>query len=214
MYKVIKILGILSVLIICPAQSNIIVEIINNSAAGVKATYQDTNLRFVEKFIESKQTTPLQNLKWDIRKNVYNPTIKVAINTYKGPINLLITTQQQPTHVPGDIRTRAQPGPFAPLHNIQEVPNLNIKAELSGGSPIANASFNFGRPWDEYKIQVIIDEKQIENSKVSISHKPLEKPEEVRVVPLARPRYEGAFDEQGGALTSDMYDIPGFVPRQ
>ena len=197
MFKVIKILGILSVLFVCSAKSNIIVEIVNNSAGGVKATYQDTNLRIVEKFIESKQTSTLQNLKWDIRANVYSPTIKVAINTYKGPLNLLITTQQHPAHVLGHIRGRAPFDPFAPLHNIQEVPNLNINAELSAEYPLANASFNFGRPWDEYKIQVTIDEKQIENSKVSISHKPLEKPEEVRVVPLARPRYEGAFDEQG-----------------
>lgn len=224
MFKVIKILGILSVLFVCPAKSNIIVQIINNSAAGVKATYNDMRARKIEKYIESKQSLTLEDLAW----RSGNQTIRnVAINTYKGPLNLSIHSQLDDVYVTGRVRTRAQ-NQFDPLNPTQEVPNINIKAELSGEYPIANAVFNSGRPWDEYKIQVIIDEKQIENSKVSISYKPLEKPRTATLVPLTRPaparryrpgefrqvvrteyepsegtqapagpRYEGAFDEQG-----------------
>lgn len=185
MYKAIKVLSYILVLSILSAQSNILVEIVNNSGVGVKATYQSSDLRKIEQFIESKHSYTIQNP--NPERFPHDLTTQVLINTYKGPLNLFITAHKQSMQVPGHIRRRARFNPFAMPATTEEVPNLDIRAELSAEYPIANARFSSGRPWDEYKIKVIIDEKQIEKSTVSIAYKRLEKPETLIVHPVTRP---------------------------
>lgn len=189
--KILVFILIFSVSSIKPAQ--VIVEVINNSSAGIKITYESENSflghsRPIEEFVSSKQTLTipiLPELHMVVRGG--HATAKVLINTYKGPLNLLITTINDIIPVPGHIKQRSRFNPFGRHNAATEVPNFEIKAELSAQYPIGNASFQMGRPWDQYTIRVIIDEKQLENSKVSISYKPLEKLEIITPIPVTRP---------------------------
>lgn len=166
----------------------VLVEIINNTLSGIKATYQPALPQAkVEKFIESKKSNTTSNLHLDIDRSGLE-TAQVLINTYKGPLILNITANSNPSVVQLSLRSRrSRFNPFAQQAAREEIPNFDIDAKLSGEYPIAQARFTSGRPWDEYKIQVIIDEKQLENSKVSIAYKQLEKPETLIVHPVSRP---------------------------
>lgn len=179
--QMIKKLMIISCITFCCAiKPVVLVEIVNNSVAGIKATYQlhPTNIK-KETFIESKQsfTTPELSL----------ASPNVLINTYKGPLTLTLTINNESIEIPGNLQVSRRFNPFERNLGRERIPNSDIKAELSAEYPVAQAHFTSGRPWDEYTIRVTVDEKQLENSKVSIFYKPLERPKGVLPAPLTRP---------------------------
>lgn len=165
----------------CITSSAIIrVEVINNSLAGIKVTYSPQSSPRAEKFIESGKSFTTPEL---------SPWItQLLINTYKGPLTLDVFTSNKRVEVPGRLKRRGRLS-----HDLPPTPELvtttYIKAELSAEYPISQAQFTSGRPWDEYKIQVIIEEKT-DTSKVSIGYKQLEKPEPVRVPTFIPPQDE------------------------
>lgn len=178
----------------CITSSAIIrVEVINNSLAGIKATYiPSTQTTKTEQFIESKHSFTTPKLYENPNYAAYD-LARLVINTYKGPFQLVINKQTSSAKAPEKFTRRGRLNP----HNIQRSRQLVESTEISAALlsdkyPIAKARFTSGRPWDEYKIQVIIEE-QTGTSKVSIGYKQLEKPE---------------------VQVSDEELHPGFLPRQ
>lgn len=157
-------------------------DIINNSYAGVKVKYlSEDSLLAQEKFIQSKQSFITPALQSKYTSNGPNKkSSEVLINTFKGPLSLNITVVRNDRAVPSHLSRRGRLNPYAPQPRTEIVENIEVIAELIAEYPIAHARFISGRPWDEYKIQVILDEKQLEKSTLSIAYKQLEKPELIK----------------------------------